>query len=710
MNKIFTFFLTLLLAQTASAQFVSTGTPTGQGNCYTVYADDDIVLVSMNDAWNQRLFRSTDGGQTFEGTYPSQDAFDTRVILRINNTIIIGVNNAEKVYRSFDLGQTWETSNTGMPALYSPVTGAVVGSRVFIGGTTFFRYSDNEGQTWQTAEMDGATTAINKINDELWVSVAGTTYITSDTGATWQTLPTNPASSPTSFAKTQNAILASTEYSGGTAVRRSTDNGLTWNNAGSLSIVRRMLQIDDVIYSTSFNGLRRSTDDGLTWMPVENFEYDVVSGYHGRMWHHNDYLWIGTSTGPVRIDLTDDSAYQPALPYTSLSFITPAGNNLFAATTTHVYRSQNNGVSWNIINENITANSFFVEHMIVINGELYIIIDQSSTYTLYKSSDGGNTFSVVAVDTDSGNLTSYFSYNPQFIATRQNSQPRIRKSNDDGASWTTTTILNHNGNTTTESARVNSLHKAGDYLIAHVSKGYMLSTDNGDNWTWNHNTLSPASVGGWNGRLIRSFYDNHHFATNPTYRVDIMESTDDGATWAYMETGLPPVGNPTTYGSIYTLGNRIYLQITDANTENAFRFYFLEENSNSWTLDAQMDGLPSVATTLVQQGETIYAAIPGGGLWKVSVATVGFEPIEIQNISINVYPVPARHQITVDLSTSRFVVGSHLQITDINGKIVFAKNISSPIEQINVEHFSRGIYNLTVANEKTRATKKIIIE
>lgn len=189
-----------------------------------------------------------------------------------------------------------------------------------------------------------------------------------------------------------------------------------------------------------------------------------------------------------------------------------------------------------------------------------------------------------------------------------------------------------------------------------------------------------------------------------------MESTDDGATWAYMETGLPPVGNPTTYGSIYTLGNRIYLQITDANTENAFRFYFLEENSNSWTLDAQMDGLPSVATTLVQQGETIYAAIPGGGLWKVSVATVGFEPIEIQNISINVYPVPARHQITVDLSTSRFVVGSHLQITDINGKIVFAKNISSPIEQINVEHFSRGIYNLTVANEKTRATKKIIIE
>lgn len=707
-----TFIFLIGISVSLFGQFQPVGGPLQFAYCHAVYADDDVVLVAAE----HHLFRSTDQGNTFTFINIDNIGIDPRCIVRVNNTLIVGAINGQKIYRSTDLGLTWQGSATGMPqigSIYTPVprNAVVAGNRVWMGGTNFFRYSDDEGLTWQSTTIDGLTYGISYTNNEIWVHNGSTgSHYSTDGGNTWMPAPANPFSNAfatNGYAKTSTAFVAVSDASAGTGVKRSLDNGLTWNTvSGGLSIVRNLLQMGDTLFATSFNGLRRSVDGGLTWSSVGTFNYDVVSGYNGKMWHHGQHLWVGTTAGAVRIDLTDDTHVLFQTPGFSASQLVVAGSHLFAASASTLHASSNNGLTWNDVTTNVNAAAYSIEHISAGNNELFIIIKLTNgTTQLLKTADGGATFTTVVVDPAGGNLTSYITFNPQLIATVQSFLPAIRKSSDGGITWNTATILGTNGLPATNSGKILNFVKSGPWLFANVDYGFMMSQNDGDTWTW-YTSNSPATAGGWQGRIVRNLFDA--FA----WKWEISESTDGGTTWTPMTAGLPAgIGSGISYGSrLFVLDNRVYVQIIAAVPEQ-FRFYYLEQNSTSWSHDPSLDGLAGITATMVKSGNTVFSTIAGGGVWSTAGQS-GISQGSSSKLNLVVYPNPSRSEIRIQTDHLQHQPVDMLQVSLWNsqGQLVFSLSHHQTGEPIFIGNLPGGIYWLRVQNASTSAVEKIIIE
>ncbi len=150
----------------------------------------------------------------------------------------------ERVYRSTDLGQTWQVVQLGMPAnavaqcfLFRSMP---LGVTLFMGTTQGLYRSLDTGKTWQAASLRLATDGTTLLN-VLDLAQAGAVML----------------------AATQRGIY------------RSTDNGATWQlsavseQVNSLAVTADRRAASGVMILAGSNaGVLRSENDGITWMPV----------------------------------------------------------------------------------------------------------------------------------------------------------------------------------------------------------------------------------------------------------------------------------------------------------------------------------------------------------------------------------------------------------------------------------------------------------
>ncbi|MBI3134386.1 MAG: T9SS type A sorting domain-containing protein [Bacteroidetes bacterium] len=81
---------------------------------------------------------------------------------------------------------------------------------------------------------------------------------------------------------------------------------------------------------------------------------------------------------------------------------------------------------------------------------------------------------------------------------------------------------------------------------------------------------------------------------------------------------------------------------------------------------------------------------------------------EKSGIDITVLPVPTTDILTIQFNRQH-VENSIVTITNSLGQIVYQQLSSSPVEQIDISHLSKGMYNLTVQFEDAITTQKIIL-
>lgn len=74
---------------------------------------------------------------------------------------------------------------------------------------------------------------------------------------------------------------------------------------------------------------------------------------------------------------------------------------------------------------------------------------------------------------------------------------------------------------------------------------------------------------------------------------------------------------------------------------------------------------------------------------------------------LNTFPNPCNDYLNIDYFTPLEGL-SQLTITDLNGRIIIQKNISSGFQRINLSSFSKGIYLLRITNTGENITKKIV--
>lgn len=273
----------------------------------------------------------------------------------------------------------------------------------------FFKTTDSAAN-WSNNNtgLDSEVRSIAVAPNALQVVYAGTAngpYRSADGGATWTKLPTTGLPSFNSFttamgvSPVNSAVVFAAINANG--LFRSTDGGTTWSpstlpvsNATVNCIVFDPVTVSTMYVGTS-NGVFRSTDTGGTWTALNNF------GFPG-----------AANVRTLAIDPTT-----PATIYAGTS-----GNSLFKTT--------NGGTNWTVANNGIAANDANFVQAIVIdplnastvyagtglsnsrvykstnNGGLWtpahtglpnsqltgLVIDRSSTSTLYASTDNHGIF------------------------------------------------------------------------------------------------------------------------------------------------------------------------------------------------------------------------------------------------------------------------------------------------------------------------------
>lgn len=277
--------------------------------CGAVYADDDVVLAGID----QKFYRSTDGGTTFSLLKPAgEDNLEIRCISKVNSTLVIGGINGSRVFRSTDKGATWTVANAGMPSfsgvvIATPSRSLANGGRIFMGGTNFSRYSDDDGLSWKNlAGVSDNTSAICATAGKLWhSSIYGNVSYSSDNGNSWTATATKPyflGISGRAFVQFGDTLVALSDKSAGAAIDRSYDYGTSWKPAGSLSLGLDMVEVGGILYAASNDGLMMSSDHGINWSNAcSSFKYYA---YGGKMCVHGDIIWVASGDGILKYNTT----------------------------------------------------------------------------------------------------------------------------------------------------------------------------------------------------------------------------------------------------------------------------------------------------------------------------------------------------------------------------------------------------------------------
>jgi len=284
---------------------------------------------------------------------------------------------------------------------------------------------------------------------------------------TWQQAKNSDNIMTYCFAVSSNGNIFAGVINAG--VLLSTDNGASWNLAGmgnipvySLAIIgSNLFAIVDSFENVNYS-VCRSSDNGKSWtathagLPNGRFYALAVSGKN---------LFAGTDSGVYKSTDNGTSWNQCLTTSTAVYSLAASGSKIAAGTFwSGIFLSTNGGTSWKSLGSTFSTqigivwcsvtSLTFTEHGIIAgaNGSILFTTNNGTSW-IYEELWNSNTYPV---------QTFAISKEKIFAGADSNG---VWQSSDDGASWTTldsVDLLNHN---------VNALIISGIYLIAGTDSG-----------------------------------------------------------------------------------------------------------------------------------------------------------------------------------------------------------------------------------------------
>ena len=165
----------------------------------------------------------------------------------------------------------------------------------------------------------------------------------------------------------------------------------------------------------------------------------------------------------------------------------------------------------------------------------------------------------------------------------------------------------------------------------------------------------------------------------------------------------------------------VYFEVTQLHSagDPAFNLYatatsglavtFTSSNPNVATINGStitLVGSGTVTITATQAGNSNYNPI---SISQTLTVTPKVSVNEISAKAINVYPIPASNEVTIDLGT-QFSAGNLVKIVDFSGRTMKQFEMTNAVQQVNVSSLSAGVYFIQFRLNGALVVKKIIIQ
>jgi photosystem II stability/assembly factor-like uncharacterized protein len=344
--------------------------------------------------------------------------------------------------------------------------------------------------------------------------IAGTSneiYLSSNNGALWQNItPANNSADVKALAYDGTYLYAALN---GVGVARSSNQGAIWSiNTGitDKTIFAMLAANNKIFIATNTSGILASSDRGVNWQEAN-------------------------------IGITNKNSFR--------SFTTIGTDIYTCSYGSGIYKSVDNGVTWVAVNNGLSSNN--ARKIYAHGSNLYVSVDGG----IFKSTDNAGNW----VYTNNG-INALYSNN--FISSGSNlfvavSGRGIYKTTNNGDLWTSA----NNGIT---NSTIKTFVKSGSFLIAgaYYSGGVHFTNNGGSNWNASYPTMN----------YIVQLINNENAIYAATWGGGIFKTTDNGQTWAQLNSGLP---NLNVF-SVAINGSRIF---AGTNTSGVF---ISENNGLSW--------------------------------------------------------------------------------------------------------------------------------
>jgi photosystem II stability/assembly factor-like uncharacterized protein len=506
------------------------------------------------------------------------------------------------------------------------------------------------------------------------------------------------------FIGTPNGVLKSIK---GRSIEKA-DSGLD-----SMTSIYSIATNNLYTYLATTSGVYMSTDNGSSWTAINN----------------------GL---PASISQVYSVAASPSI---------SGGTNLYAGTYYGVYMSTNNGVNWTASNNGIVG-GLQIENL--TGSGSYIFAEFSippdyNTYSNYISSDYGKTWQDADSSFPTGGRLTMIGTN-LYVSNSQG----IFISYDYGKTWNS---LNENEMDTLYPGYPGILVKSGSNLIVTTKNGLYLSSDKGTSWKptgtnlppnlYSIVTIGPDVFAGFVEAGVYISTDNGEtwsvdndtlytlgefvsigstiFADRgpwfggdniPPYKGGVFRSTDFGKTWSYASSGLPANPYPS---QLVVHGTDIFVCISQDN------FYMSGDNGNSWHKmgSGSENFVYSASLILFVNDSSIFVGANQSGIWQfpLSEITAVKYPLNSAVPAFSVleqnYPNPFNPSTTIkyQLPMTNFVT---LKVYDILGREVETlvnerQSAGTHSVTFNAGGLSSGVYFYRIIAGSFVQTKKLMV-
>ncbi len=446
---------------------------------------------------------------------------DVRTLVVNGDTIFAGTNG-DGVFRSAIDGQSWSAVNTGLDNVWIRSL-AVMGTNLFAGTGGGVFLSTNKGTSWSAASaaLPGVTVRTLAVHGSYlfagmhWPGGGDAVYMSTDNGSNW--VATNLAGQAvnTLFVSDTN-IFAGTYY----GVYVSGDNGSNWTHAITGLTNTAVLAIagnSSGVFAGTSGGVFYSSDIGENWTQAGNGLTDYTAQ---ALSVHDTLLFVGTDRGGVYRSTDNGSSWIPfntGLNNSSVRAFSRHGASLYAGTDGHgVYRSTNNGAAWT--ETGLTAGN--VQALASSTTNLFAGTHDGG---IYRSTDDGAGWMQVNFGLTNFNVRALTVNGANLFAGTYGGG--VFRSTNEGAVWALTGLT---------AGYVQALAVSGTTLFAGTISGggysgVYRSTDNGATWTQMITGLASPDV-----RAIATA-DGYVFAGTS---LGVFRSSNNGAGWIEANSGL----------------------------------------------------------------------------------------------------------------------------------------------------------------------------